>query len=178
MNDRTQLEDMALQDLLERRNRIVMAVRDMVLPVGIDPNEAEILFISGGRFDMNAMQTASALARETGCDILFVEFAEGQAYLRVRSIHILMERRGTFRVIRNGDLWVDQHCTSAVIVPRQHIGQLIDTRDELVHLPQKPEKRELIPGFSRARGVAISLAASMSPEQARQFHYPARDAAA
>jgi hypothetical protein len=64
MNNRTQLEDMALQDLLERRNRIVMAVRDMVLPVGIDPNEAEILFISGDRFDMNAMQRPDASAGE------------------------------------------------------------------------------------------------------------------
>jgi hypothetical protein len=170
MNDNG-VDDKKAAVLQERRNRIVGAIRQMLVPEGSNVNEEPFLFMTGDRFDFDVIRIAGTLAQKLECDVVFVEFGAGKSALRPRSIHIVVARDGACWIVRESDLWVDRTGKLVAIVPKRHTGHLICDGEELVHLAGQPAEA-LAPGIARARAENLARAEALSPEDARRSYSP------
>ncbi|MEG3176592.1 hypothetical protein U1872_10155 [Sphingomonas sp. RB3P16] len=155
----------------ESRNRIVAAIRQMLVPEGSDVNDEPVMFLSGDRFDLDVIRLAGTFASELDCDVVFVEFSAGKSALRPGSIHIVAARDGACWIVREPDLWADRTGNQVAIVPKRHTGYLICDGEEFVHLSGKPAS-VLTPGNARARAAVIARAEAFSLEDARRSYGP------
>ena len=162
----------------EDRNRIVSALRTMLVPAGSDLDDEPFLFVHGNALDFDTLQMICRLANGLSADLVYLEFATGSAALRARSIHVVAVRDGIHHLVRNCDLWVDPRGKGAVIVrPSDKAGHLVCDGEEFVNLPGKPA-RSLAPGFRRAMNALIARAAAVPVIEAKRFIRPTRHVAA